>query len=222
MRFVLGGAVIITKGHRGSQGGPEARGYACAVLSKIFRPIIEPFTAAASTVLARARLTPDALTAIGLLAVLGVAWLIAVDRTFLAGILLIPAVIIDVLDGALARATGRVSAWGGYFDAVSDRIADGALLGALAWSARETEPRLMGAAILAMVMQFLVPYARAKAEALGFEAAGGPGERAERVVILIIGLILGLEEMAVWAIVVLAAISFVSRTTSVRRQSVRG
>lgn len=194
-----------------------------AVLSRIFRPIIEPFTSATSAVLARARLTPNALTTVGLAAVLGVAWLIAIDRRFLAGLLLIPAIIIDVLDGALARATGRVTTWGGFYDAVSDRVADGALLGALAWVAREDEPRLMAAAIIAMVLQFLVPYARAKAEALGYEAASGPGERAERIVVLIAGLILGLEEIAVWVIVALATISFASRTTSVRRQSsVRG
>jgi len=193
------------------------------VLSKIFRPIIEPLTAAMSKVLASARLTPNMLTTVGLAAVLGCAWLIAVGRPLLAGVLLIPAIIIDVLDGALARATGSVTAWGGFYDAVSDRIADGALLGALAWVAREDEPRLMAAAIIAMVLQFLVPYARAKAEALGYEAASGPGERAERIVVLIAGLILGFEEIAVWVIVVLAAISFVSRTTSVRKQSaVRG
>lgn len=190
-----------------------------AVLSRVFRPLIEPLTAAASRVLASARVTPNALTTLGLLAVLAVAWLIVVRRPFLAGLLLIPAVVIDVLDGALARATGRVTAWGGFYDAVSDRVADGALLGAIAWAARDTDARLVAAALIAMVAQFLVPYARAKAEAMGFDAASGPGERAERVVVLIAGLVLGLEELALWLIAALAVVSFVSRVASVRSQA---
>lgn len=189
------------------------------MLSEIFRPIIEPLTAGAGRRLARARISPNMLTAAGLVATFGVAWLIASRRPLLAGLILIPTVILDVLDGALARASGRVTPWGGYLDSVADRVSDGALLAAVAWAAEE--PRLLAAALAAMVLSFLVPYARAKAEALGAAVRSGPGERAERAVILILGLILGIVEAAMWTIAALATWTFAVRCLTVWRQAAR-
>lgn len=189
------------------------------MLSEKFRPIIEPFTAGAGKTLARAHVSPNALTTVGLVGTLVCAGLIATDRRVLAGVLLIPSVVVDVLDGALARATGRVTSWGGFYDSVADRIGDGALLAAIAWSARAGHPRLLGISLVTIVLSFLVSYARAKAEALGVRVAGGPGERAERVVILIAGLLFGSVEAAVWLIAVLTAITFAGRCAAVRRQT---
>ncbi|MFA5890952.1 MAG: CDP-alcohol phosphatidyltransferase family protein [Actinomycetota bacterium] len=189
------------------------------MLSDKLRPIIEPVTSGVGRALARAGATPNGLTAAGLLAVVGCSGLIVAGHARLAGVLLIPSVILDVLDGALARATGRVSKWGGYFDSVADRIADAALLGAIAYAAASVNSRLLAAAMGAMVLSFLVSYARAKAEALGFSAAGGPGERPERAAVLIAGLVFNLVEAAVWVIIALALITFVVRCAAVRRQA---
>lgn len=189
------------------------------MLNEKLRPIIEPFTTGTGRVLARAHISPNGLTTIGLLAMVGCSWLVAIGREFLAGICLIPAFFIDVFDGALARATGRVTVWGGYYDSVSDRIADGVLFGAFAWLVRDDGSRVFAAAVLALVATQLVPYARAKAEALGFEVPGGVGERAERAVIVCAGLILGYVEAALWATSAVTLVTFAARVRAVRRQA---
>lgn len=191
------------------------------MLGDIFRPIIEPFTGAVGRALARAHLSPNTLTTIGGLGQLLVAWLILARHPLAAGIVLIPAVIVDVLDGAAARATGRVTKWGAYYDSVVDRVAEAALTLAVAWVARETQPRLVAASFAALVLSFLVSYARARAEGLGYDVPSGPGERAERAIILIVGLILGIVEAAMWTIAALAAWTFVLRCASVWRRAVR-
>ncbi len=190
------------------------------MLSEKFRPILEPFTAGTGKALARVGLTPNALTTIGVVAMFGCGWLIVAGHRRLAGLLLIPAFFIDVFDGALARATGRVTAWGGFYDSVCDRIADGVLLGAIAWLGYEhADSWLLGSALIAMIVQSLVPYARAKGEALGLRVPSGPGERAERAVLIIAGLILQIEEAAMWLLVVMAVYTFVARSLAVRRQT---
>lgn len=189
------------------------------MLNEKLRPVIEPFTTGTGRLLARLHLSPNALTTIGLAAMLGCSWLVATGRTLAGGLLLIPAFLIDVLDGALARATGRVTPWGGFYDSVMDRIADGALFAAFAWWLRDGEARPFVAALAALVVTQLVPYARAKAESLGYRAPGGLGERAERAVLVCAGLILGFEEIALWLVVGTTALTFLTRTLSVRRQA---
>lgn len=187
------------------------------MLSDRFRPILEPITAGAGRTLARARLTPNALTTIGVLAVLGCSWLIADGRPVLGGLLLIPAVLLDLLDGALARAMDRVTAWGGYYDSVCDRIADGGLMGAIVWAAvRAGDDRIAIAALIALTTSFVVPYARAKAESMGLHPASGPGERAERYVLIVAGLLFGVMEPALWVLVALTAYTAVRRSLAVR------
>jgi CDP-diacylglycerol--glycerol-3-phosphate 3-phosphatidyltransferase len=189
------------------------------VLNERLRPVIEPLTSGAGRALARAHLTPNALTTIGLAGTLACAWLIVDGRTRAAGALLIPFVIVDVLDGATARAMNRVTAWGGFYDSVCDRVGDGALLGAIAWAARVGAPRLCAASLVALVATMCVPYARAKAEAMNVSAGSGPGERAERAIILIAGLILLRVEIAVWTVAALTIYTFVARCVAVWRQT---
>lgn len=189
------------------------------MLAARLRPIIEPATAGVGRALARARLTPNTLTTLGLLGTIGCAWLIARGEHRVGGILLIVPMVVDVLDGATARATGRVTTWGSFYDSVADRLGDGALLAAIAWSERTDHPRVLAAALVATILTFCVPYARAKAESLGFTAVPGPGERAERAILLIVGLILGVVEAVLWVIVALTAWTFVTRVIAVRRQT---
>jgi CDP-diacylglycerol--glycerol-3-phosphate 3-phosphatidyltransferase len=190
------------------------------VLNEKVRPIIEPFTSAAGRAIARAHVSPNMLTAAGLLGSLFCAWLIVVHHPGAAGETLIPFVIIDVLDGATARATGRITKFGAFFDSVSDRIGDGALLAAIL-IAHSHSAKFRWAVLVALILTMLVPYARAKAEALGYSVASGPGERAERVVILIAGLVLRAPALlvTVWIIAALTAITFVSRFAMVWRQA---
>lgn len=190
------------------------------MLNDKVRPLIQPFTAGVGRAMARVGLTPNMVTSLGLLLTFFCVWLIVIGHRQLAGIVMIPAWFLDVFDGALARVTNRVTAWGGFFDSVADRIGDGALLAAIAslgW--RYHRPRILVAGLVAMVVTSLVPYARAKAEALGYTVAGGPGERAERAVFISAGLILHVEEGAMWVLTALCLFTFATRCLSVYRQA---
>jgi len=159
-------------------------------------------------------------TSIGLLWTFVCVWLIVIGHRTMAGIVMIPAWFLDVFDGALARVTGRVTAWGGFLDSVADRIGDASLLAAissLGW--RYRQPRILIAGLVAMIVTSLVPYARAKAESLGYKVASGPGERAERAILISAGLILHLEVAAMWVLTALCVITFGSRCISVYRQA---
>ncbi|MCA1830368.1 MAG: CDP-alcohol phosphatidyltransferase family protein [Actinomycetota bacterium] len=191
------------------------------MLAARLRPVIEPLTSGVGRALARAHLSPNALTSIGLAGTIFCAWLIADGHPRIAGVILIAPMIVDVLDGATARATGRVTVWGGFYDSVADRVGDGALFAGIAWLARIHHPRELAAALTAMVFTFCVPYARAKAESVGLRTVPGPGERAERAVILIVGLIFSVVEPALWVVSALTLWTFVTRVATVWRQTAR-
>ncbi len=96
----------------------------------------------------------------------------------------------DVLDGAVAKASGTASKRGAFFDSVMDRVSDALLLGGVAWYLASTEGGhwpVLPMAVLAASM--LISYERAKAESLGYDAKGGLMERAERLVALALGLL---------------------------------
>lgn len=192
------------------------------MLSDKLRPVIDPATAAIGRGLARVGFTPNALTTLGLLAILGCAVLVAQGYLLVGGLALIPAALVDIFDGALARATNRVSAWGGFYDSLCDRIADGALLAGVAWFAVAQDDRsLLAGALMVLVIGSLVPYARAKAEAMGVIVASGPGERAERVIILIVGLVFGGRILtgSIWLIAGLSVWTAAVRSLSIRSQA---
>ena len=190
------------------------------MLNDKVRPLIQPFAASVGRGMAKVGLTPNMVTSIGLAWTFVCVWLIVIGHRQLAGILMIPAWFLDIFDGALARVTGRVTAWGGFLDSVFDRIGDASLLAAIAslgW--RYHQPRIMVAGLVAMIVTSLVPYARAKAEALGYKVASGPGERAERAIFISAGLILHLEIAAMWVLTALCVYTFAARCVAVYRQA---
>jgi CDP-diacylglycerol---glycerol-3-phosphate 3-phosphatidyltransferase len=188
------------------------------MLSDRLRPVLEPITSGAGRALARARITPNALTTIGVLAVIGCAGIIASERPALGGWILIPAVLLDLFDGALARASNQVTPWGGFYDSVCDRVADGALLSAIVWLGYQTDDGpMVVVALVAMITSFAVPYARAKAESMGLKPASGPGERAERYVLIIAGLVFDLVVPMLWILVALTAFTALRRSLAVRK-----
>ena len=190
------------------------------MLNDKVRPLIQPFAQGVGRGMAKAGLTPNAVTLIGLAWTFVCVWLVVIGHRTLAGILMIPAWFLDIFDGALARVTGNVTKWGGFLDSVSDRIGDASLLAAIAslgW--RYHRPRILVAGLVAMIVTSLVPYARAKAEALGYKVAGGPGERAERAILISAGLILHIEEGALWVLTALCLYTFALRCIAVYRQA---
>ena len=145
--------------------------------------------------LARVGLTPNALTVIGFLIACVAAVAAGAQAWFLAGLLVIFGGVFDLFDGAVARATGKVSRLGGFLDSVFDRWGEGVIFVGIAWGALDMglqRPVILSS--LAMVSAFMVSYTRAKAENMGFAsgagmAAVGLAPREVRIVILTIGLI---------------------------------
>ena len=178
--------------------------------------------------LARTRVTPDALTALGLT----ICFLAAVSVYFeyrneilwfwTGAILFWAGSLLDVLDGALARQSGRGTPFGAFLDSTTDRIGEAAMLAAIALVfARDGNQVALGAAFAAMTASFLVSYTRARAEALGLKGDVGLGSRAERVVVIVSGLFLapwGLLPWAVYLLNVTAWTTVVQRVLHVRRQ----
>jgi phosphatidylinositol phosphate synthase len=184
------------------------------------------------TGLARTRITPNALTATGVSLCLAAAVLVPFEhRSKLlfywlgAGIFVIGS-ILDILDGALARAGGKSTVFGAFLDSTTDRVGEGAMLAAIALVfARAGNDVAVVFTVAAVAGSFLVPYVRAKAEALGLRGDVGLGSRAERVVVITAGLVFAPWGGLPWAIYVLAATSLVTviqRILHVRKQLIDG
>jgi archaetidylinositol phosphate synthase len=131
---------------------------------------------------------------------------------FVGGLLLAVSGFFDVLDGAVARATGRTSQRGAFLDSTLDRVAEVAIyLGIIVGS--YANPSFV---LLALSLSLLVSYTRAKGDALGVNLAGiGVGERSERLVVLIAASLLGIVWQGVVIVAILALITFVQRTVKV-------
>ena len=130
--------------------------------------------------------------------------------------------ILDILDGALARAGGKTTPFGAFVDSTTDRISEAFMLGAIALVlTRDGNELGVGLTVAAIAGSFLVSYARARAEALGLRGDVGIGSRAERVVVITAGLVLAPWGVLPWAIGVLAATAWftvLQRILHVRRQ----
>ncbi|MGO9029607.1 MAG: CDP-alcohol phosphatidyltransferase family protein [Acidimicrobiales bacterium] len=163
--------------------------------------------------------TADVLTATGLISATATAVAIGTGHLHLAIPLLILTGLHDLLDGPVAKASGTSSVRGAFFDSVTDRVADALLLGGVAWylvGARPGYLVLLPFAVLGV--SSLVSYQRAKAESLGISAKGGIMERAERMILLGIGLISASFLVPVlWVMLVLTAATAVGRFVKVWR-----
>ncbi len=155
---------------------------------------------------------PTAWTALGLLLAALAAALFARGAPLEAGLALAGSGFLDIVDGAVARATGRTSQTGAFLDSTLDRVSEvliylGILVGGLA------SPPLV---LVALSLSLLVSYARAKGDALGVSLAGvGIGERSERLVVLIVAALAGAAWLGVAVVLVLALVTFVQRAARV-------
>ena len=178
--------------------------------------------------LTRTRITPNALTASGvtLCAVASVLVLFEGHNEILfywaAATVFVLGSLLDILDGALARAGGKTTPFGAFLDSTTDRVSEGFMLTAIAFVlAKHHHPVFVAVAVTAVAGSFLVSYTRAKAEALGLRGDVGLGSRAERVVVITAGLVLAPWGGLQWAIYLLAATSWltvVQRILHVRKQ----
>lgn len=184
---------------------------------------IEPLGAA----LARAKITPNMITVVGTVgAVAAAAGLLATDHLVAGTFLVWGFAMLDLLDGAVARAGGTTSAFGGVLDSSCDRIVDASVFGAVAWwSAANGQRWLLLAALLCLSLGSLTSYIRARAEGAGLTATVGIAERAERLIVVLVGTgLTGLGvpyvlAIALWLLVAASTITVGQRLATVYRQS---
>lgn len=159
--------------------------------------------------LKRTGITADHLTGLGVVMALGAALAIGNGYLSLGLLLLVLTALPDVLDGAVAKASGTASTRGAFFDSVADRFTDALLLGGVAWYLASTQPGRIAVLPMAVLgASMLISYERAKAEALGFDAKGGLMERAERLVALGLGLLFSqLLIPILWVMLVLTLVT---------------
>jgi CDP-diacylglycerol--glycerol-3-phosphate 3-phosphatidyltransferase len=170
------------------------------VISELIGARIRNSTLRLGEALAGLGLTANAVTAIGLVLNVLVALIIARGSLQWGGITLLVASGFDMLDGAVARATGAVTKFGGFLDSTLDRYSESIVLGGVLVYLLGTVDYRAGALLVfaATAGSLLISYARARAEAAGYRASVGLLARPERVLVLAIGLLIGQLLPALW------------------------
>jgi phosphatidylinositol phosphate synthase len=181
--------------------------------------------------LIESRLTPNAISLTGLALCLVAAGLIFADYWFLGGVAFILGSVCDTLDGRYSRMSGKGTSFGAFLDSTLDRMEEGIVLTAVAFQFSQAgDDAAVAAVVVAVLASLMVSYTRARAEALGVECKVGIADRAVRVVILSVGLVLArgasvfdfeLIEPAVWVLAALSVITVGQRIFHVRRELLR-
>lgn len=187
--------------------------------------LISPF----ARLFLRLGISPDAVTVVGTLGVAFGALFFFPRGQLLVGVLVITAFVFsDLVDGHMARLSGKSSAWGAFLDSTLDRLGDAAIFGGLVlfYMGPGESDLWAGLALYCLVMGATTSYARARAESLGMEAKGGIAERADRLVAILV--MTGLSEIfgQAWfvpftlgVLALASTVTVVQRILAVRRQA---
>lgn len=187
------------------------RGFLQRQLEKVLTPL--------ARLLLRLDVRPNHVTVAGVLLNLVTAALIVTGHLVPAGVVYLAAGVLDLLDGILARLASSESRFGAFLDSTLDRISEGVVFAAVAYLlALAGSPVDAALAVLALLGSLMVSYTRARAEGLGAECRVGVVTRAERVVLLALGLFAGLLAEAVYVLLVLTAITVAQRIHRVWRE----
>ena len=198
------------------------------MLNIFARPSVSRFLEPVGNRLVQAGIQADTITVIGTVGTVAAAlWLFPLGYLVTGTIVITVFVLLDVLDGAVARAGRSGSPWGTVLDATCDRIADGALFAGLAWWCFVVaDTRLLAAAALVcLVTAQVISYIKARAEASGLRADGGMIERAERYIITLLGAgLTGLGvpyalDVALWLLAGAQIVTVFQRLLAVRRSA---
>lgn len=197
------------------------------MLSRLRAGATRAFTPIAALLLRRG-VSPDAVTIAGTLGVVVAAlWLFPQGRLLAGALVIALFALTDLVDGIMARSSGRAGPWGAFLDSTLDRFGDAAVFsGLLLFLAGRGEDQVGAAlALVCLVLGSIVPYARARAEGLGMTAAVGIAERADRLaVVLAASLAVGLGApvrvltLVLGLLAVASAVTVVQRMATVRRQ----
>ncbi|MEU0470256.1 phosphatidylinositol phosphate synthase [Amycolatopsis sp. NPDC006131] len=190
------------------------------MLNSVARAFVSRIVDPVGVALVRAGMTPDAVTVLGTAGAMTSALLLFPTGFLLTGTLAVAGfAVVDLLDGAMARARGQGTQFGAMLDSICDRLVDGALFAALSWwgFTREEDRWVAAAALICLVLTQVVPYVKARAEACGLPADGGVAERAERLIITLAGS--GLQGLgvpsallaALWLLAALSTVTLLQR-----------
>ncbi len=197
------------------------------VLNTKLRGVWDKVMTPVGSALGRSGLTPNMVTYLGVAVQVVVAYFILIDRLLVAGLVAIVAGLLDTVDGAVARARGLATKFGAFMDSTTDRLADALVFGPIAWlflasptAAANDQQWVGGLALAVLVLSFLVSYVKARAEGLGFECNVGLIERAERLIIVIIGLVFSsVLPLALGLLALASLVTLLQRILHVRRQA---
>lgn len=204
--------------------------YDRTAMLNVLRPAVTRVLTPLGRALADRGVSPDAITTIGTLGVVVSALVFYPTGHLFAGSLAITFfVLADLLDGVLARMTGKPSKWGAFLDSTLDRFGDAAIFSGLIMHfvlKDEQEIVLATVALFCLVAGALVSYAKARAEGLGMEANVGIAERGERIAVILVAA--GLSGLGVpyilavglWLLAAASAVTVVQRMAHVYRQAV--
>ena len=171
--------------------------------------------------------SPDLVTLFGTLGVVISSIIFFSQGEFLVGSILFAIFVgLDAVDGTVARLLNRNSKWGAFFDSVLDRIADGIVLGSIAfYFAKAGEETYFILSLVALLASEIVSYTKARAEGLGLNCDTGLAERPERVIIIIAGTFLtglGINtalEISIWVLTIVSIITVIQRMNFVLKQT---
>lgn len=192
------------------------------------RPAVARLVDPVATALLRLGVAPDAITLAGTTGAVAGALAFYPRGMFFTGTAVVFfSVLTDLLDGTMARMRGTVSAFGAFLDSTCDRVADAAIFSGLVlwYTGRGDSTVLACVALFCLVAGSIVSYAKARAEGLGLPCDVGIAERAERLIVVLLGTLLaGLGvpaalPIALWVLAVATAVTVVQRLVEVRRQA---
>jgi CDP-diacylglycerol--glycerol-3-phosphate 3-phosphatidyltransferase len=198
------------------------------MLNRFARALFTRLLTPVARLLLRARVSPDVVTVIGTLGVCAGALGFYPRGHFFVGTLVITAFVFsDLVDGTMARLSGRSSRWGAFLDSTLDRVGDAAVFGSLVlWFSGNGEDPVLGAvALYCLAAGSVVPYAKARAEGLGMRADVGVAERADRLVLILVTTGLSglgvpfVQEAALWLLAAASTVTVFQRMIVVRRQA---
>ncbi len=199
------------------------------MLNSLARSSVSKVTDPIGRALLRAGMSPDLVTVIGTIGVvIGSVALIGTGHLFWGCMVVTVFVLADLVDGAMARARGYGTDFGVVLDASCDRIADGALFGALAFYAFSSDHRVLGAAaLICLVTGQVISYVKARADSVQLKIGGAIAERAERNVLGLVGAgLAGIGvpyalDVCLWILAVAGLVTVVQRLVQVRRAAVK-
>ena len=182
------------------------------MLSEIVRKYARVFLEPLARLISRTGISPNVITVIGFILMIGVAIVLALGYFFWGGILITAVAIFDAVDGTLARMMGRTSRFGAFLDSTLDRFSEAVIfLGLFIHFVGQNQNLELILIYATVVGSLMVSYARARAEGIGIPLKDGLFTRFERVFILVVGLIFDQLTIALWILAIFSNLTAIQR-----------